>query len=152
MATSVEPREPGGGAVERALRSLSAPLGVALAAVLVAYALAVWNAPIDATQGEIQKILYVHPPLAFAAYLGFIGTAPEVHLEEHFAHPTALDELLRLGKRGSKRLLGQNRHRGIELLKNPKTTFRWRGDDRDFGPARGRQRFDRGGDVGNGPS
>ncbi len=36
---------------------------------------AVWNAPLDAMQGVIQKILYVHPPLAFAAYAGFIGTA-----------------------------------------------------------------------------
>jgi len=39
------------------------------------WAWAVWNAPLDSVQGVIQKILYVHPPLAFAAYAGFIGTA-----------------------------------------------------------------------------
>ena len=73
MAASVEHLADGG--VERALRAVRAPLGVALAAVLVLYAFAVWNAPIDRIQGVIQKILYVHPPLAFAAYLGFFGTA-----------------------------------------------------------------------------
>ncbi len=39
------------------------------------WAWAVWHAPLDAVQGVIQKILYVHPPLAFAAYAGFIGAA-----------------------------------------------------------------------------
>ncbi len=39
------------------------------------WALAVLQAPLDSMQGVIQKILYVHPPLAFAAYAGFIGTA-----------------------------------------------------------------------------
>ena len=33
------------------------------------------RAPLDSVQGVIQKILYVHPPLAFAAYLGFSLTA-----------------------------------------------------------------------------
>ncbi|MBM4384504.1 MAG: cytochrome c biogenesis protein CcsA [Deltaproteobacteria bacterium] len=36
---------------------------------------AVWQAPLDSVQGVIQKILYVHPPLAFACYAGFIGAA-----------------------------------------------------------------------------
>lgn len=34
----------------------------------------VWNAPIDRVQGIVQKILYVHPPTAFAMYLGFVLT------------------------------------------------------------------------------
>ena len=33
------------------------------------------QAPIDSVQGVIQKILYVHPPLAYGAYLGFAITA-----------------------------------------------------------------------------
>jgi len=43
--------------------------------LVVAWAIAAWNAPIDAVQGVIQKILYIHPPLAFGAYLGFGCTA-----------------------------------------------------------------------------
>jgi heme exporter protein C len=39
------------------------------------YAWAVVNAPVDNVQGIIQKILYVHPPLAYGAYLGFVVTA-----------------------------------------------------------------------------
>lgn len=34
-----------------------------------------WNAPADSVQGTIQKILYVHVPCAFTAYLGFIVCA-----------------------------------------------------------------------------
>ena len=33
------------------------------------------HAPLDSVQGVIQKIVYVHPPCAFAAYLGFACTA-----------------------------------------------------------------------------
>ena len=33
------------------------------------------NAPTDSIQGIMQKILYVHPPLAYGAYLGFVVTA-----------------------------------------------------------------------------
>ena len=51
------------------------PLGWASAALLVVYAWAVANAPLDSVQGVIQKILYVHPPLAYGAYLGFVFTA-----------------------------------------------------------------------------
>lgn len=40
-----------------------------------AWLLAVWNAPVDGFQGPIQKILYLHAPCAFAAYLGFVLTA-----------------------------------------------------------------------------
>jgi heme exporter protein C len=39
------------------------------------YVFSVWSAPIDRVQGVIQKILYVHPPLAYGAYLGFVLTA-----------------------------------------------------------------------------
>ena len=51
------------------------PLGIALAALCVVYLWAVAAAPIDSVQGVIQKILYVHPPLAYGAYLGFVLTA-----------------------------------------------------------------------------
>lgn len=50
-------------------------VGFALAAITLVYAWAVIQAPIDSTQGIIQKILYVHPPLAYGSYLGFIITA-----------------------------------------------------------------------------
>ena len=44
-------------------------------ALLLLYAAFVITAPIDRVQGVIQKILYVHPPLAYGAYLGFVLTA-----------------------------------------------------------------------------
>jgi heme exporter protein C len=49
--------------------------GIALAALLVLYTYVVATAPVDHIQGVIQKILYVHPPLAYGAYLGFVITA-----------------------------------------------------------------------------
>jgi heme exporter protein C len=52
-----------------------APSGYALAVLALAWSAAVVRAPLDSMQGVIQKILYVHPPLAFAAYLGFGLTA-----------------------------------------------------------------------------
>src|SRR5258706_15310627 len=51
------------------------PLGALLAPLVIAWAWTVAVAPIDRTQGVIQKILYVHPPLAYGAYLGFVLTA-----------------------------------------------------------------------------
>ena len=42
-------------------------VGVGLALVTVVYAWAVVQAPVDSSQGIIQKILYVHPPLAYGA-------------------------------------------------------------------------------------
>jgi heme exporter protein C len=51
------------------------PLGAALGVLLLLYVYAVWSAPVDNVQGVIQKILYVHPPLAYGAYLGFVLTA-----------------------------------------------------------------------------
>lgn len=53
-------------------RKLTAGIFYSLVAV---WAFFVWNAPLDSVQGVIQKILYVHPPLAFGAYLGFFCTA-----------------------------------------------------------------------------
>lgn len=49
--------------------------GAALAVLTAAWLVAVARAPEDSVQGVVQKILYVHPPLAFAAYLGFAITA-----------------------------------------------------------------------------
>lgn len=57
--------------VER-VAGLRRPLGIAVCAVFVVYAWLVWQAPVDRVQGIIQKILYVHPPLAYGAYLGFV--------------------------------------------------------------------------------
>ena len=51
------------------------PSGISLLAVAGLWLLSVAQAPVDSMQGVIQKILYVHPPLAFAAYLGFALTA-----------------------------------------------------------------------------
>jgi heme exporter protein C len=56
---------------ERALRPLAALLGVCAAVTAVL----ILRAPMDSVQGVVQKILYVHPPCAFAAYLGFFTTA-----------------------------------------------------------------------------
>lgn len=61
-------------ALERRVGRLVNPLGGVLAVLCAVYAWAVVNAPIDSVQGVIQKILYVHPPLAYGAYLGFVIT------------------------------------------------------------------------------
>ena len=49
--------------------------GAAVAATAALWAFAVVVAPVDAMQGAIQKILYVHVPCAFSAYAGFLTTA-----------------------------------------------------------------------------
>jgi heme exporter protein C len=49
--------------------------GAALLMIVAAWAWAVVGAPVDAMQGSIQKILYVHVPSAVGAYLGFLTTA-----------------------------------------------------------------------------
>jgi len=49
--------------------------GALALAVCALWAWAVWQAPVDAIQGPIQKILYVHVPAAIGAYLGFLTTA-----------------------------------------------------------------------------
>src|SRR5512134_1628921 len=61
--------------VDRLAARLRGPTGWLLAALAVVWLAAVARAPEDSVQGVIQKILYVHPPLAFAAYLGFALTA-----------------------------------------------------------------------------
>lgn len=60
---------------EERLQRIRRPLGLLLFALAVAYAWVVVRAPLDSVQGVIQKILYVHPPLAYGAYLGFVLTA-----------------------------------------------------------------------------
>jgi heme exporter protein C len=65
----------GPAAVDRVAARLRGPTGWVLAGLAAAWLVAVARAPEDAVQGVIQKILYVHPPLAFAAYLGFALTA-----------------------------------------------------------------------------
>jgi heme exporter protein C len=62
-------------AVDRLAARLRAPTGWLLAALAAVWLVSVARAPEDSVQGVIQKILYVHPPLAFAAYLGFALTA-----------------------------------------------------------------------------
>lgn len=57
------------------LAGIRRPLGWLMAVLVPLWAWLVWNAPIDSVQGVIQKILYVHPPLAYGAYLGFVLTA-----------------------------------------------------------------------------
>jgi heme exporter protein C len=51
------------------------PLGWGVAVLTLLWVWLVVQAPTDAVQGVIQKILYVHPPLAYGAYLGFVLTA-----------------------------------------------------------------------------
>ncbi len=50
-------------------------LGWIMLGLLPIYAWTVVTAPTDSIQGTMQKILYVHPPLAYGAYLGFVVTA-----------------------------------------------------------------------------
>jgi len=61
------------------------PSAALLLATGTAWAVLVVGAPIDATQGVIQKILYVHVPCAFASYAGFIvtGVASALYLWKH---------------------------------------------------------------------
>ena len=50
-------------------------LGWLVVALLPIWGWTVAQAPLDSIQGVMQKILYVHPPLAYGAYLGFVATA-----------------------------------------------------------------------------
>jgi heme exporter protein C len=50
------------------------PTGALLTGLFATWAVLVIGAPLDGTQGVIQKILYVHVPCAFSAYLGFLVT------------------------------------------------------------------------------
>jgi heme exporter protein C len=65
----------GGSTSERIAVGLRGPTGWVLALLTLAWIVSVVRAPEDSVQGVIQKILYVHPPLAFATYLGFVLTA-----------------------------------------------------------------------------
>jgi heme exporter protein C len=49
--------------------------GAVVVGLAACWAFAVLAAPVDALQGSIQKILYVHVPCALGAYLGFLTTA-----------------------------------------------------------------------------
>jgi heme exporter protein C len=60
------------GGVMRAWKRATA---AALAGLGAWWLWAVWRAPLDAVQGDFARIVFVHPPLAFAAYLGFGLTA-----------------------------------------------------------------------------
>ena len=51
------------------------PTGWLLALLLPLWLFVAAQAPLDSVQGVVQKILYVHVPCAFAAYLGFACTA-----------------------------------------------------------------------------
>ncbi len=69
------PASPPNSAVDRTANALRVPTGILLAVLVGVWLAAVARAPLDSVQGVVQKILYVHPPLAFAAYLGFLLTA-----------------------------------------------------------------------------
>ena len=60
---------------DRLMPTLQRASAVALAICAVALAFLVVNAPVDKVQGILGKILFIHPPCAMAAYLGFLLTA-----------------------------------------------------------------------------
>jgi heme exporter protein C len=64
-----------GAPLEERIARIRRPAGIALAALGLGYLWLVARAPVDSVQGVIQKVLYVHPPLAYGAYLGFVLTA-----------------------------------------------------------------------------
>jgi heme exporter protein C len=61
--------------LESRIARIRSALAYPLVALVAVYLWLVLQAPIDSVQGIIQKILYVHPPLAYGAYLGFVVTA-----------------------------------------------------------------------------
>ena len=75
MTTAVPDSAIPDSALDRVAHAIMRPTGILLAVLAAAWLVTVVRAPIDSVQGVIQKILYVHPPLAFAAYLGFALTA-----------------------------------------------------------------------------
>ncbi len=60
---------------ERCFEQIARISGWVLLGILPVYFFTVVQAPMDRVQGIVQKILYVHPPCAFAAYAGFALTA-----------------------------------------------------------------------------
>ena len=75
MSSSAQSQMSDESRLEVRIQSAVGPLGLVMALLTVGYGWAVLNAPIDSVQGVIQKILYIHPPLAYGAYLGFVVTA-----------------------------------------------------------------------------
>jgi heme exporter protein C len=61
--------------IDRLAGKALVPTGALLAVLVPAWLWLVATAPADSVQGVVQKIVYVHPPCAFAAYLGFFLTA-----------------------------------------------------------------------------
>ena len=61
--------------LDRAAARLRTPTLIVALVLAALWIHAVATAPEDSIQGVIQKILYVHVPAAFAAYLGFVVTA-----------------------------------------------------------------------------
>ena len=62
------------GRLESFVATCARSTGWVVALLSVVYVWQVAAAPIDSVQGPIQKILYIHPPLAYGAYLGFVTT------------------------------------------------------------------------------
>ena len=60
---------------ERRALAAEGPMAIALLATSAIAALVIVRAPADVVQGVLYKILFVHAPAAFAAYLGFVLTA-----------------------------------------------------------------------------
>ena len=60
---------------ERRALAAQGPMAIALLATSAIAALVIVRAPADVVQGVLYKILFVHAPAAFAAYLGFVLTA-----------------------------------------------------------------------------
>jgi len=61
--------------LERFAEKAQRPAAVVLLALAALAAFMIVRAPADAVQGVLYKILFVHAPAAFAAYLGFVLTA-----------------------------------------------------------------------------
>ena len=62
-------------ALERMAVRAQGPVAIALLATTALAGFVILRAPADVVQGVLYKILFVHAPAAFAAYLGFILTA-----------------------------------------------------------------------------
>ncbi len=71
--SSDEPADPRSSLEER-IGGIRVPGGILMALLGVVYAYSVISSPADSVQGVAGKILFVHPPLAYGAYLGFIIT------------------------------------------------------------------------------
>ena len=61
--------------LERMAVAAQGPAGIVLLLLSALAAFVIVRAPADAVQGVLYKILFVHAPAAFAAYLGFVLTA-----------------------------------------------------------------------------